>query len=93
MGEHSDCEFFLGDDPFIITVSLGYTRELLWKKNTRQVDIEKKITTIQMKDSSIMIMLGKNIQTYFCHQVPKTTKVVGVRWSLSFRYHILVKDS
>ena len=92
MGEHSDDESFLGSDPFIITVSLGYTRALVWKKKSNQLDVNRKVATLQMKDSSVMIMLGKSIQTQFSHQVPKTKLIVGVRWSLSFRYHIFEQN-
>ena len=88
MGEHSDCEFFLGSDPFIITVSLGQTRQLLWRKKTKQLYVNRLVAKIPMKNASIMVMLGKSIQQCFSHEVPKCKHSFGVRWSFSFRHHI-----
>ena len=87
MGAHADCEYFLGSDPFIVTVSFGATRTLHFLRNTKQRGIKKTVAKVNMKDRSVMVMHGSSIQCYFSHSLPKI-KNVGERWSLSFCYHI-----
>lgn len=81
MGWHSDDEPELGANPVIASVSLGSTRsfKLQHKKHKQQK------LSLELNSGSLLLMAGST-QHYYKHSVPKTSKAVGERINLTFRY-------
>jgi alkylated DNA repair dioxygenase AlkB len=80
MGYHQDNEPELGGDPIIASVSLGKSRDFVFKhKSTKQ-----KIM-LNLAHGDLLIMEGKELQTYWHHALPKRAKVGGPRLNLTFR--------
>lgn len=78
---HSDNETELGADPMIASVSLGCERRFELKHRTRK---ELKKLALPLTDGSLLFM-GKGVQQYWSHQIPKQPGTVGVRINLTFR--------
>lgn len=76
---HTDAEPELGKNPIIASVNFGATR----KFQLRHINTKEKIE-IELTNGSLLIMQGE-LQHYWQHQVPKTSKVVGERINLTFR--------
>lgn len=76
---HTDAEKELGLNPVIASVNFGATR----KFQLRHIHNKEKIE-IELTHGSLLIMQGE-LQHYWQHQVPKTSKVVGERINLTFR--------
>lgn len=76
---HTDAEPELGKNPIIASVNFGATR----KFQLRHINTKEKIE-IELTHGSLLIMQGE-LQHYWQHQVPKTSKVVGERINLTFR--------
>jgi len=77
---HTDAEPELGQNPVIGSVNFGATRtfQLRHKFTNQKIDID-------LSHGSTLIMQGE-LQHFWQHQVPKTTKPVKDRINLTFRY-------
>lgn len=76
---HTDAEKELGINPVIASVNFGATR----KFQLRHIKTKEKIE-IELTHGSLLIMQGE-LQHFWQHQVPKTSKVVSERINLTFR--------
>lgn len=76
---HTDAEKELGQNPVIASVNFGVTR----KFQLRHIETKEKIE-IELTHGSLLIMQGE-LQHFWQHQVPKTSKVVNERINLTFR--------
>lgn len=76
---HTDAEKELGENPVIASVNLGAIRTFQLRHQTTKQKIE-----LKLKHGSLLIMQGE-LQHYWQHQVPKTSKDVDQRINLTFR--------
>lgn len=76
---HTDAEKELGSNPVIASVNFGATR----KFQLRHINTKEKIE-VELSHGSLLIMQGE-LQHFWQHQVPKTSKPVGERINLTFR--------
>jgi alkylated DNA repair dioxygenase AlkB len=76
---HTDAEKELGMNPVIASVNFGATR----KFQLRHINTKEKFE-IELTHGSLLVMQGE-LQHYWQHQVPKTSRVVGDRINLTFR--------
>lgn len=76
---HTDAEKELGLNPIIGSVNFGATR----KFQLRHIQTKEKIE-IELTHGSLLIMQGE-LQHFWQHQVPKTSKPIGERINLTFR--------
>lgn len=76
---HTDAEKELGINPIIASVNFGATR----KFQLRHINTKEKLE-IELTHGSLLIMQGE-LQHFWQHQVPKTSKVVNERINLTFR--------
>lgn len=76
---HTDAEKELGINPIIASVNFGASR----KFQLRHIKTKEKLE-IELTQGSLLIMQGE-LQHFWQHQVPKTSKVVGERINLTFR--------
>lgn len=76
---HTDAEKELGKNPIIASVNFGATR----KFQLRHIHTKEKLE-IELTHGSLLIMLGE-LQHFWQHQVPKTSKQVDERINLTFR--------
>ena len=79
---HSDDEPELGRNPVIASVSLGATRRFTLKHKSRR-DIRP--LAVDLTHGSLLVMSGPT-QHQWLHQIAKTTRIVGERINLTFRY-------
>jgi alkylated DNA repair dioxygenase AlkB len=79
---HSDDEPELGPQPVIASVSFGATRRFRLKHKYNQA-VER--VSLDLPPGSLLLM-GGTTQQCWLHQVPKTTKAVGPRINLTFRW-------
>lgn len=80
MGLHADDEPELGPNPVIASVSLGQARPFIFKhkhQGTRSV--------LPLEHGSLLVMAGETQQHYH-HGIAKTTRSIGDRINLTFRY-------
>lgn len=80
-GWHADDEKELGVNPVIASVSLGGVRSFCLKHRKNKTLTHK----IELQHGSLLLMQGST-QHNWLHQVPKTTRAVGERINLTFRY-------
>ena len=80
MGWHSDNEKELGDNPIIVSVSLGETRRFDFKKKDNNTDK----TSVNLTSGSLLIM-REGVQANWKHQIPQQLKVKKGRINLTFR--------
>lgn len=76
---HTDAEKELGINPLIASVNFGASR----KFQLRHIKTKEKLE-IELTHGSLLIMQGE-LQHFWQHQVPKTSKRVGERINLTFR--------
>lgn len=76
---HTDSEKELGNNPVIASVNFGATRNFQLRHNETKEKIE-----IELTHGSLLIMQGE-LQHFWQHQVPKTSKIVNERINLTFR--------
>jgi alkylated DNA repair dioxygenase AlkB len=76
---HTDAEKELGLNPIIASVNFGATR----KFQLRHIKTKEKLE-IELAHGSLLIMQCE-LQHFWQHQVPKTSKPVGERINLTFR--------
>ncbi len=80
MGWHADNEPELGQHPLIASISLGEERNFLLREGKRG-----KSRRLTLQHGSLLVMRG-DLQRRCQHAVPKTTRQVGLRINLTFRY-------
>jgi alkylated DNA repair dioxygenase AlkB len=79
MGWHSDNEKELVELATIASISLGDSRDFVFKhKNTKQS------IRIHLESGSLLVMKGA-IQDHWLHALPKTKKSKNPRMNLTFR--------
>jgi alkylated DNA repair dioxygenase AlkB len=76
---HTDAEKELGKNPVIASVNFGATR----KFQLRHIKTKEKVE-IELTHGCLLIMQGE-LQHFWQHQVPKSSKVVNERINLTFR--------
>ena len=80
MGMHSDDEPELGPQPVIASLSYGATRTFILRHKASGRTVKLDLT-----DGSLLLM-GGSLQANWLHGINRTTKVVGPRLNLTFRY-------
>ena len=80
-GWHADNEKELGTNPVIASVSFGAERTFQLKHNTDK-SLKKSIV---LEHGSLLLMKGTT-QHFWKHQIPKTSKSIGSRINLTFRF-------
>jgi alkylated DNA repair dioxygenase AlkB len=80
IGWHSDDEKTLVKDSVIASVSFGETRRFILR---RRDDHQNKVE-LNLSDGDFLVM-GKNTQKFWQHQVPKSAKSIKPRINLTFR--------
>jgi alkylated DNA repair dioxygenase AlkB len=80
-GWHADNEKELGTNPVIASLSFGAERTFQLKHNTDKT--QKK--NIILEHGSLLLMKGTT-QHFWKHQIPKTSKSIGSRINLTFRF-------
>jgi alkylated DNA repair dioxygenase AlkB len=82
MGWHSDDEPELGSNPVIASLSLGQSRRFLLRHR-----FDKSISQqeLLLNSGSLLIMAGQ-LQHFWHHSVPKTSKQLEGRINLTFRH-------
>ena len=84
MGWHRDNEPELGDNPSILSISLGAERRFCMKNIKSNTKHELKLA-----HGSALVMQG-DCQEKYKHALPKTTRISDARINLTFR-HVIVK--
>ncbi|MCE3607739.1 alpha-ketoglutarate-dependent dioxygenase AlkB [Massilia sp. P8910] len=80
MGMHSDDEAELGPQPVIASLSFGAERTFILRhKQTKQT------LKLVLKDGTLLVMSG-NTQTHWLHGINKSTRAIGPRVNLTFRF-------
>ena len=82
IGAHSDDEFI---DPVAGVVSLSFGAERIFRirdKKTKAI-----LRDTWLSSGLVFQMGGPHFQTNFTHEIPKQTKLSGVRYSFTFRTH------
>lgn len=77
---HSDDEPEFGQEPTIISLSLGSTRVFKIRENTT-----KRVWSLDLAHGDLLVMSGR-AQLDYQHAVLKTAKPVGNRVNLTFRF-------
>jgi alkylated DNA repair dioxygenase AlkB len=80
MGMHSDNEAELGPEPAIASVSFGAERTFILQHKGSGERLR-----IALTDGSLLLMAGK-LQENWTHGINKTTRPVGPRVNLTFRF-------
>lgn len=78
---HADDELELGRHPTIASLSLGAARRFRWKHRAEA----GKTGHIELPPGSLLVMRNR-CQEHWLHAVPKTTRPVGARINLTFRW-------
>lgn len=79
MGWHADDEPELGDNPVIVSLTLGETRDFKLRHKTSKDQVK-----IALSSGSLLIMAGAT-QHCWQHSIAKSRKPCGVRINLTFR--------
>ncbi len=80
MGMHSDDEAELGQQPVIASLSFGAARTFILRhKGTKQT------LKLGLNDGTLIVMSG-NTQKHWQHGINKSTRAIGPRLNLTFRY-------
>lgn len=80
MGMHSDDEAELGPQPVIASLSFGATRSFVLRHKTT-----KQTLKLGLNDGTLIVMSG-NTQKHWQHGINKSTRAIGARVNLTFRY-------
>jgi len=80
MGMHSDDEPELGPDPTIASLSYGAIRSFILRHKRN-----KSTRKLELHDGSLLLMSGA-LQRNWLHGVNKSTRTIGERLNLTFRY-------
>ncbi|MFT4582711.1 MAG: alkylated DNA repair dioxygenase AlkB [Gammaproteobacteria bacterium] len=81
VGWHSDDESEFGPNPIIASVSFGAARDFILKHRFRR---DEKPVKILLEAGSLLVM-GRNVQTHWQHQLPKRKRIAEPRLNLTFR--------
>lgn len=81
MGWHSDDERELGREPVIASLSIGTPRRFAFRRR----DDPSRRLTLNLGHGDLLLMAGQTQQHYH-HALPRTTKPVGERVNLTYRY-------
>lgn len=81
MGWHADDEAYQGPQPTVASISLGATRTFQLRPKIAETDSTH---SLSLENGSLLVMAG-DTQTYYKHQIPKTTKTTEPRINLTFR--------
>ena len=82
MGFHSDDEPELGPQPTIASVSLGARRRFVLRHRTT-----RERWTWELGGGDLLVMRDESQRDY-AHAIPKTTRAIGPRMNLTFRYFL-----
>ena len=85
MGWHRDQEPELGENPTIVSISLGGIRRFVLQ-HSQQADMTR--LELRPEHGSLLLMCGAT-QHFWRHCLPKTRKVVAPRVNLTFRRIVL----
>lgn len=93
MGFHADAEPELGQNPAIVSLSLGATRrfQLRHRKRERE-NVELAKLDVELPSGSLLIMRGTT-QHHYRHGVPKQPSISEPRINLTFRRIIPRRDA
>ena len=80
MGMHSDDEPELGEQPVIASLSFGTTRTFILRHKRN-----KQTVRLPLEDGSLLVMGGR-LQEHWLHGINKSTRPLGERLNLTFRY-------
>jgi hypothetical protein len=93
---HRDSEMIFGDNPTIVSVSFGATRQFVLRrvhydpdnpsKMTRNLDESHKTIELDLESGSIVIMAGSS-QKYYSHEVVRDETCTESRYNMTFRDH------
>jgi hypothetical protein len=97
---HKDDELIFGDDPTILSVSIGITRKFILSRSyydkecpkSTKLNLDEKDLNLDfdLESGDILIMAGA-CQKYYCHEVPKIESTdgeeIGIRYNMTFRNH------
>ena len=86
MGFHSDDEAELGQNPTIVSLSLGEERTLVLKHRTNKL---AKPVRLRLESGSLLLMKGET-QRYWKHGIAKETRRCGPRINLTFRRIVML---
>lgn len=87
MGYHTDNERELGEDPVIVSLSIGATRDFHVKPRklrSSPVTIDSCIHKFQLTNGSLLVMSG-SMQRYWQHSLPARSKISEPRINITFR--------
>jgi alkylated DNA repair dioxygenase AlkB len=79
IGYHSDDEKELGEYPVVAGISLGQEREMYFKSN-----VTGEVVKVSLPHNSFYVMYYPT-NKFWKHSIPRTTKYMGQRISLTFR--------
>jgi alkylated DNA repair dioxygenase AlkB len=79
IGYHSDDEKELGEYPVVAGISLGQEREMYFKSN-----VTCEVVKVSLPHNSFYVMYYPT-NKFWKHSIPRTTKYMGQRISLTFR--------
>lgn len=80
-GWHADNESYLGKNPVIASVTFGEARPFQMKHSSLPIPTKK----LLLEHGSLLVM-GGEMQHFWKHQIPKTSKAVAPRINLTFRF-------
>jgi alkylated DNA repair dioxygenase AlkB len=81
IGRHADDEPELGRDPIVATLSLGASRRFVLEPRRAKLGARH---AIDVAHGSLLVM-GGTCQRHYVHGVPRASRTVGERISLTFR--------
>lgn len=81
MGYHSDDEPELGPAPWIASLSLGATRDFVFRRRSGN---RRQCAQLALEDNSLLLM-NPAVQAHYQHALPRRTRVDRGRINLTFR--------
>lgn len=81
MGYHSDDEAELGPQPWIASLSLGASRDFVFRPRTGS---QRQCARLALQDNSLLLM-SPAVQHQFQHALPRRAGISGGRINLTFR--------
>lgn len=86
MGWHSDDEPELGDNPLIVSLSIGAERKFRFRARDNQKNMISQSPVDQVLENGSLLLMGRGAQKYWQHSIPKTARCSSGRLNLTFRY-------
>jgi alkylated DNA repair dioxygenase AlkB len=80
MGYHQDNEKELGEDPNIASISVGASRDFIFKHKKSGEKVY-----VHLDSGDLVLMIGGTCQKNWCHALPKRLKVSDPRVNITFR--------